>query len=164
VATALFGDGAAAVLLDGVEGIPEIIDTRSTLWPDSLDVMGWNILNSGMQVVLIKALPGFISSKIRKDMEDFIFRHELKLEDISHFLIHPGGAKVLDAYRKALCLSPEALALSEGVLREHGNISSVTILYILERFLRSEKRESSSWGLLNAVGPGFSSQNLLIRA
>ncbi len=163
VATALFGDGAAAVLLDGAEGGPEIIDTKSTLWPDSLDVMGWNILNEGMQVVFAKAIPSIVSKYARENIESFIARHNLTLDDISYFLFHPGGAKVLDAYREALCLGPDALALSEAVLREHGNMSSVTILYILERFLRSEYKRPGAWGLFGALGPGFSSQSLLFK-
>jgi alkylresorcinol/alkylpyrone synthase len=163
VATALFGDGAAAVILDGAEGGPEIVDTASTLWPDSLDVMGWNILNEGMQVVFAKAIPNIVSKYARENIESFIARHDLVLDDIAYFLFHPGGARVVDAYREALCLGPEALTLSEEVLREHGNMSSVTILYILERFLRSENKQPGAWGLFSALGPGFSSQSLLFR-
>jgi alkylresorcinol/alkylpyrone synthase len=163
VATALFGDGAAAVLLDGGEGGPEIVAAQSTLWPDSLDVMGWNILNNGMQVVFAKTIANIVNKNARENIENFIVKHDLSLDNISYFLFHPGGAKVVDAYRQALCLGPDALTLSEAVLREHGNMSSVTILYILERFLRSEYKRPGAWGLLSALGPGFSSQSLLFK-
>ncbi len=163
VATALFGDGAAAVLFDGVQGGPEITASQSTIWPDSLNVMGWNILNEGLQVVFAKAIPGIVSKYTRENITAFISRCGLSLDDISYFLFHPGGARVVDAYLEALDLRPDTLALSEAVLREHGNMSSVTILYILERFLYSDYKKPGAYGLFSSLGPGFSSQSLLFR-
>ncbi len=162
VATALFGDGAAAVLLDGAEGGPEIIARQSTLWPDSLDVMGWNVLNQGLQVVFARAIPSIVSKYTRANITNFISKFNLGLEDISYHLFHPGGAKVIDAYREALGLGSDGLAISEQVLRDHGNMSSVTILYILERFLGTDYKPGA-YGLFSALGPGFSSESLLFR-
>jgi alkylresorcinol/alkylpyrone synthase len=163
VATALFGDGAAAVLLDGEQGGMEIIDSQSTFWPDSLDVMGWNVLNEGLQVVFARAIPAIVSKYAHDNIASFIAKHDLTLKDIEHYIFHPGGAKVIDAYRDALCLGPDGLADSETVLREHGNMSSVTILYALERFFYSDNNKPNAYGLFSALGPGFSSQSLLFR-
>ena len=87
----------------------------------------------------------------------------MTLDDINYFLFHPGGAKVLDAYKEALCLSDEQVSLSEGVLRSHGNMSAVTILYVLDDFLKSNHKKAGSYGVMSALGPGFSSESLLIK-
>jgi alkylresorcinol/alkylpyrone synthase len=164
VATALFGDGAAAVLIAADGDGPELIDWRSTTWPDSLDVMGWTILNEGMQVVFARAIPAIVAKNTRPEVDDFISRYELKRPDLSHYLIHPGGAKVIDAYKDALCLENGELRLSEDVLRDHGNMSSVTLLYILERFLRRPAESNGSFGIMSALGPGFSAEMILFRS
>jgi alkylresorcinol/alkylpyrone synthase len=163
VATALFGDGAAAVILsnDGVG--PEIIASQSTTWPDSLDVMGWNVLNDGMQVVFARTIPSIVAKYTRDNIAGFLARHEIALGDISHFLIHPGGARVVDAYLGALCLDSDKLKLSEEVLRRHGNLSSVTVLYVIDEFLKSH-RPDGSLGIITALGPGFSSETILFRS
>ncbi len=163
VATALFGDGASAVLLDGDKGGPEIIACQSTIWPDSLNVMGWNVLNEGLQVVFARAIPGIVNKYTRENITAFIAKFGLSLDNLSYFLFHPGGAKVVDAYLEALDLGPDALELSEAVLRDHGNMSSVTILYVLERFLQSDYKKPGAYGLFSSLGPGFSSQSLLFR-
>jgi alkylresorcinol/alkylpyrone synthase len=163
VATALFGDGAAAVLLDGEDGGPEILAGQHTTWPDSLDVMGWNVLNEGLQVVFARAIPSIVSKYARENIGGFVSKYGLALDDIDYFLFHPGGAKVVDAYRDALCLKADGLAFSEAVLENHGNMSSVTILYVLERFLNSNYKKPGAHGLFSALGPGFSSLSLLFR-
>ena len=164
VATALFGDGAAAVILSGEGDGPEILGTQSTTWPDSLDVMGWNILNEGMQVVFARAIPTIVRERARQNFNDFLASHNVSLADITHFLIHPGGAKVIEAYKEALCLGSNQLRLSEEVLRDHGNMSSATVLYILERFLREKNNGDKSLGLISALGPGFSSELILFKS
>ncbi len=165
-ATALFGDGAAAVLVAGedagLDGI-NILGTQSMLWPDSYEVMGWNFMNEGMQVVFAKSIPDIIRRFVRKNVEEFLEKKNLALSDIAHFILHPGGAKVLDAYQDVLGLTPIQLKHSAEVLAEYGNMSSPTVLFVLDRFLRERNGPSGSYGLLTAVGPGFSSENVLLR-
>jgi alkylresorcinol/alkylpyrone synthase len=163
VATALFADGAAAVLL-GLDGPgPEIIAAQSTTWPDSLDIMGWNVLNEGLQVVFARAIPSIVNKYARTNIADFISKYDLTLDDLDYFLFHPGGAKVLDAYKEALCLSSDEIQLSEDVLRNHGNMSAVTILYVLDNFINSGPKQVGTYGIMSALGPGFSSESLLFK-
>jgi alkylresorcinol/alkylpyrone synthase len=162
VAIALFGDGAAAVLLSGEGGGPTIIDQRATTWPDSLNVMGWNVVDEGLQVVFAQAIPRLVTTNSRNDIDSFLKQTDCQISDIDYFLIHPGGARVIDAYKKALDLQDDQLKYSEEILGRHGNMSSVTVLYILDRVLE-EKMPEGKYGLLTALGPGFSSQNILLR-
>jgi alkylresorcinol/alkylpyrone synthase len=162
VATSLFADGAVAVLLAGEGDGPSILHTHSRTWPDSLEVMGWNFLDSGLQVVFSKSIPSIVKNHTRDDITGFLGEHKLKLGDISYYLIHPGGAKVLEAYQEALELDRSALDYSQQILREYGNMSSVTVLYILDRFMKLRK-PSDKFGLLTALGPGFTSESLVFR-
>ncbi len=165
IATALFGDGAAAVLLGGDEveadGV-EILDTHSTFWPASLDVMGWNFMNSGMQVVFSRSIPRIVEEKARANFEDFLAKHSLALADIKHFILHPGGMKVLQAYQRALQLPDGMLESCREMLRLYGNMSSVSVLFVLhhQMTLYGGSRE---YGLISALGPGFCAENLLVR-
>lgn len=166
VATALFADGAAAVLVAGddveLEG-PRIVATRSHLFPDSCRIMGWDFLDEGMQLVLSPKLPAVVKQELPALVERFLATQGLEQGDIVHYLTHPGGAKVLDAYREALSLPPQDLELAAEILRRHGNISSVTVLLILEKWLESQQAQSPGHGLLSAFGPGFSAELLLFR-
>lgn len=165
-ATALFGDGAAAVLVAGEDASKdgvEIIDSQSTLWPDTYEVMGWDIMNEGMQVVFAKSIPEVIRKLMKQNAEEFLAKHGLGLRDITHFILHPGGARVMDAYEEVFQLPPERLRHSAEVLAEYGNMSSPTVLFVLERFLKERNGHPKAYGLLTAVGPGFSSENLLLR-
>ena len=164
VATALFADGAAAVLLSGDGHGPEIVASQSTTWYDSLDVMGWNVLNEGLQVVFARAIPSIVAKYARQNFTDFLTKHGLALDDLDYFLIHPGGARVIDAYREALSLNSNMLKLSEDILAENGNMSSVTVLYILEKFLKDRANGNGNYGIISSLGPGFSSQTLLFRS
>lgn len=162
VATSLFADGAVAVLLTGEGDGPEIFASHSQTWPDSLDVMGWNFLDEGLQVVFSKSIPGIVRKYIYGDISGFLAEYELSLHDIDNYLIHPGGAKVLEAYQKALGLNPEHLDYSEYIIKNYGNMSSVTVLYILDRFIKTNNH-IGKYGLLTALGPGFTSESLLFR-
>ncbi|MGH8014633.1 MAG: type III polyketide synthase [Candidatus Zixiibacteriota bacterium] len=166
VATALFGEGAAAVLLTGGEiesGGLEIIATSSRFFPDSLDVMGWNILDSGLQVVFAKQIPEIIEKHALTDLMEFLETNQLQLKDVTEFLFHPGGAKVIEAYQKALNMSNGSLSLSAGILRKYGNMSSVTVLFVLNEYFQQPDRNKSGFGLISALGPGFSSESLLLK-
>ncbi len=166
VASALFGEGAAAVLVNGDEvssdGI-EILATNSRFCPDSLDVMGWSVVNKGLQVVLAQRIPKIVKATSREDLTAFLLQHNLSLEDIEAFLFHPGGTKVVEAYEEALALSDGQLALSRDILRDYGNMSSVTVLFVLERFMRDRKSSGDGHGLISALGPGFCSESVLMR-
>ncbi|MBI3872932.1 MAG: type III polyketide synthase [candidate division Zixibacteria bacterium] len=170
VATALFGDGAAGVLIVGDDVMasngtagPRIAATESTTWPGSLDVMGWNFDSVGMQVVFSRAIPQIVREKVRSNMESFLDSHRLTFSDLSHYIVHPGGAKVLEAYEEALPLPNCALSHARSVLRDYGNMSSPTVLFVLERLLAAQAARAGEWGILTALGPGFSAENVLLQ-
>lgn len=172
VGTSLFSDGVAAVLVIGdrtkikrneaIKNIPTILDTQSTLMPDSEDVMGWDIKNEGLYVIFSKDIPSIITTWLKPNVEKFLHQHELKLSDIKHFIAHPGGKKVIEAYEKALGFNKEKIMLSQKVLREHGNMSSATVYYVLEEFMK-QGISIGDYGLIAALGPGFSSELLLVK-
>ena len=166
IACALFGEGAAAVLLSGAnlkqDGL-EIISTKSRFFPDSLDVMGWNVLDQGLQVIFAKRIPEIIEKCALNDLSDFTQESNINLQDIDHLLFHPGGTKVIEAYQNALNLKNSQLNLSRDILRQYGNMSSVTVLFVLEKYIRQFGFGNGGFGLLTALGPGFSSESLLLR-
>lgn len=162
ISTSLFADGAAAVLLGAGEG-PEVVGSRSTTWPGTEDVMGWDLIETGLKVRLSKSLPTIVREKLREDLEDACVSLGLDFEDISHFIIHPGGAKVLDAFEEVLGMEPGSLVYSRSILSDCGNMSSVTVLFILERFLESGNFERGDLGVFTALGPGFSAEHVFFR-
>lgn len=168
VALSLFSDGAAAVLVEGdavsrpATSGPRIIDSRSTLFPDSLDLMGWDIVDDGFRVIFGTRIPSVVTHHYRDLACEFLRLHNLTPADITHHIYHPGGAKVLRAYEKSLQLTPDQLDHSRAVLREYGNMSSATVLFVLERFLQEEAIQPGDKGLLCVFGPGFSCEMLLV--
>jgi alkylresorcinol/alkylpyrone synthase len=166
VATALFGDGAASVVVSGddVENSgPHIIAAQSTIWPDSLDIMGWNIVSEGMQVVFSRRIPGIVKKYMAENLQEFLRGHGMNLQDIKHIIAHPGGAKVIEAYEQALNLTNGKMDISREVLRKYGNMSSVTVLFVLNEFLQKRIAEPNDLGIITALGPGFSSESLLVK-
>lgn len=164
VASALFGEGAAAVLLcgDEVDAVgPAIRAVQSTFYPDSLDIMGWNIVSRGMQVVFNKRIPTIVSEKARPELDTFLKNHGLTRADITDYLYHPGGMKVLEAYQEALGVNGDSFELSRGVLRDYGNMSSVTVLFVVDRYLK-RRTPQNGHAVISALGPGFCSESLLI--
>ncbi|MCS6989374.1 MAG: hypothetical protein NZM06_07645 [Chloroherpetonaceae bacterium] len=169
IASALFADGSAAVLVQGerakpkTQGIfPRVLATQTTTMPNSLDVMGWHFNEQGFNVILSQNVPEIVKSFLKDSVCKFLKQNNLKFESISHFIAHPGGAKVLDAYKTAFGLSDNHLRYAYEVLRDYGNMSAVTVLFILERFMASAIA-SGELGLLSALGPGFSAELLLLR-
>lgn len=166
VATSLFSDGAAAVLVGG-DGVtdsgPAIMATRSHLFPDSYRIMGWDFREGGMELVLSPRLPAVVRQELPALVDRFLADNGLSRGDLIHYLTHPGGAKVIEAYRQALGLSGDQLLLTEDQLRRHGNISSVSVLMVLEQWLSSGSCREPGHGLLSAFGPGFSAELLLLR-
>ena len=169
VGSALFGDGAAAVvavgerrgLQDGMAG-PDVLATRSRMYPDSLDIMGWDVGASGFRLVLSPDLPDLIERYFADDVTAFLAEHGLTIDDIGSWLSHPGGPKVLEAINAALGLDDAALELSWRSLSEIGNVSSASVLHIL-RDARDKPPPSGTPGLLMAMGPGFCAELVLLR-
>lgn len=164
VATSLFADGAAAVLVAGdeakVRSTLKVKTTRSTLWPDTLDVMGWDISSSGFHVIFSRDIPTIVQHEVAADIKEFLANQAV--ERPKHYIFHPGGKKVLEAYEQALELSNGELFISEQILRENGNMSSCTVLYVLDQFIRQKRIGQGETGLITALGPGFSSEMLLV--
>ncbi|MCM2415747.1 3-oxoacyl-[acyl-carrier-protein] synthase III C-terminal domain-containing protein [Streptomyces sp. RKAG290] len=167
VATALFGDGAAAVVALG-EGRasgagPEVVATRSRMYPDTEHVMGWDIRSSGFKVLLDPAVPDVVRRYLADDVRDFLAEHGLKPKDVAHWVCHPGGPKVLEAVSEVLSLPDGALDVTWRSLAEVGNLSSSSVLHVLRDTLEQRRPEPGSPGLLLAMGPGFCCELVLLR-
>lgn len=168
IASSLFGDGAAAALVDYSDDnkssrSPVILGTTSLLWPNSLDVMGWKFIDTGMEVIFSKNIPTIVRSWLREVIEQFLDNFGLKINNIAHFVIHPGGAKVLDAFKEALKIEEKKLKYPRLVLRNYGNLSSCSIFFVLKEVLNSKETRSGEYGLITALGPGFSTELILIQ-
>jgi alkylresorcinol/alkylpyrone synthase len=159
VGTALFGDGAAAAVISTEADGPAFAHWGSHTWPDSLDVMGWSVQDDGLGVIFSRDIPTLTRTEFRSVMHDYLGAHALKLSDIDEFVCHPGGAKVLDALEDAFELQRGGLELSRGVLRDYGNMSAATVLFVLQRTLNAGR---SGRFLLSALGPGFTAAFLTI--
>src|SRR5882724_8777730 len=153
VAVSLFGDGAAAVILRaGDGGVTRIENSGEHLWPDTLDVMGWRVDPEGFGVIFRRIIPEFITANLNPAMVQILERMQLSFADIDRFICHPGGAKVVSALESALALEQGALAYEREVLADYGNMSSPTILFVLEQAISKGLPARS---LLTALGPGF---------
>src|SRR5579859_320871 len=162
ISTAIFGDGAAAcVLSSGAEGFAEVTGAAEHTWPDTLDIMGWRVDATGLGVVLARALPPFISREIKTAMESMLARRGLGLDDVDRFLCHPGGMKVIEAIEGAFGLGQGALDLEREVLADHGNMSSPTALFVLDR---ARRRGLPRRTVLSALGPGFTASTVTLAA
>jgi alkylresorcinol/alkylpyrone synthase len=165
VAASLFADGAAAVLVVGnavsLEGV-KFLAGRSQLFPGSYRIMGWDIDTDGMNLVLSPKLPAIVRRELSSLTKDFLASRGLALSDIAHYITHPGGARVIDAYRDALGLEAHDLLLTGQELSLHGNISSVSVLMVLERWLEQGRHKNLGYALMSAFGPGFSAEMLLL--
>ncbi len=162
VATALFGDGAAAALIGSAGDGPTLSAAAEHTWPDTLDVMGWGIEDDGLRVVFSRDIPTLVRTKFRAVLDAFLARRGLSVADVDAFLCHPGGAKVLDALEEVLCLPPGGLDHSRHVLRQYGNMSAVTVLFVLERAMREGGLGRRA--VMSALGPGFTAGFLLLEA
>jgi alkylresorcinol/alkylpyrone synthase len=165
IATGLFADGAAAAVVVGsdreAEG-PAILATRSVFYPDSERVMGWDISETGFKIVLSADVPSVVLAHVARDVDGFLAEQGLSRSDIAAWVCHPGGPKVLEAMQDALELPDGALEVSWRSLREIGNLSSASVLLILDEVMRTAPAPGS-YGLLLAMGPGFCSELVLLR-
>jgi alkylresorcinol/alkylpyrone synthase len=167
IASGLFGDGAAALVLSGAErpasGVPRILATRSVFYPDTERVMGWDVVNGGFKVVLSAKVPDVVRGHVREDVGGFLGEQGLRTQDIRHWVAHTGGPKVLEAFESTLELPAGALARSWKSLRETGNLSSASVLFVLESLLASGDAQPGDFGLLMAMGPGFCAELVLLQ-
>jgi len=159
VAAALFGDGCAAAVVEGDEvaddASPRWRGASSFVWPDTEHLMGWDVLDEGLGVVFDVTIPQFVAAHMREPMEAF-----MGAERPDAYAFHPGGSKVVEAFQASLGLPPEAFWASRDVLREYGNMSSPTVLFVLERLLQRDPNAGRV--LLGALGPGFASELAMI--
>ncbi|MEM7353687.1 MAG: 3-oxoacyl-[acyl-carrier-protein] synthase III C-terminal domain-containing protein [Acidobacteriota bacterium] len=166
IATGLFGDGAAAVVVTGsdrsAEG-PAVIATRSVFYPDTEEVMGWDISERGFGIVLSAEVPQMVTDHLRHDVDAFLAEHELTRGDIASWVCHPGGPKVLEAMEQSLELSRDALAVTWRSLQEVGNLSSTSVLLVLQETMSDHRPPAGSYGMITAMGPGFCSELVLVR-
>lgn len=161
VATALFGDGAAACVLqaDG-KGFAEVEASAERTWPDTLDIMGWRVEPKGLGVILARSIPAFAREHLRAAMVGMLAASGRELADIDRFLCHPGGRKVIEALEASLSMAPGRLDHERAVLAAHGNMSAPTVLFVLDRARRAGLPQRS---VLTALGPGFTASSVILR-
>lgn len=165
ISASLFGDGAAAVVVTGGEVPargPRIVSTRSVFYPDTEDVMGWDISERGFRIVLTRGVPEIVKRHLADDVDALLADEGLGRGDIGSWIIHPGGPRVLEAVQAALDPPPGALDPSWRSLRSVGNTSSVSVLLVLEDVMMHQRPAPGTWGLLAALGPGFCSELVLL--
>ena len=162
VATALFGDGAAAaVVTSGTHCLARITGAGEKLWPDTQRIMGWDVEDPGLAVVFDRAIPPFIERELAGAVDGMLASMDLRRDDIDRFCCHPGGVKVIDAIETALELPQGELNLEREVLHDHGNMSAPTVLFVLDRLIRSGLPGRV---LMTAFGPGFTCAGLVLEA
>lgn len=162
VATALFGDGAAAAVVScrsEYDGRAELGAAGEHTWPDSLDVMGWDILDDGLKVVFSGSIPDLVRRDLRPVIDRFLAEQDIAESNIEGYLCHPGGAKVVDALEACFKLPHGSMHHARETLRQHGNMSSVTVLFVLQAALRDGAHGRH---LMTALGPGFTAAMQMI--
>ena len=171
ISVALFGDGAAACLMVGDHvprnhqkwAQPSTLGSLSTIYPDTEEVMGWRVTDKGFQVQLSKNIPNIVTSLVKPNVTEILSGHEISMNQISHFVMHPGGMKVLEAYSNGLEIPLDRLKHSIETLQNFGNMSSATVYFVLKKFLETTKDQTNEYGLLASLGPGFGSELVLLK-
>jgi len=166
ISSGLFGDGAAAVLVAGADFEltpgPSILATRSVFYPDTENVMGWSVSEKGFQIVLSEEVPR-IAAHLATDIDAFLADEQLTRADIGSWILHTGGPKILEATAQGLGLPKEALDVSWQCLSRVGNLSSASVLVVLEEFMTKRKPKPGTYSILAAMGPGFCAELVLLR-
>ncbi|MCW5746792.1 MAG: type III polyketide synthase [Alphaproteobacteria bacterium] len=178
ISAALFGDGAAAAIVAGPDspaarrsgGLraperawPRILGSGSVFYPGTEDIMGWDISEKGFRIVLSARLPDFIRANLAANVDAFLARYDLQRSDIGNWVIHTGGPKVIEAIQDSLALRDQDVAPSWDCLRQYGNLSSTSVLLVLEDVMANRRPEPGTLGLLLAMGPGFCSELILLQ-
>jgi alkylresorcinol/alkylpyrone synthase len=170
IGVCLFGDGAAAVVATGADRVPShpgvhrdprVLATRSRLFPDTIDVMGWNVSSSGFQLVMSREVPKMADNHLGRAVDEFLADHGLTTDDIATWICHPGGPKVIDSIVHAIGLPLQALSHSTESMRDNGNISSASVLDVLRRTV-ADPPPPGSLAVMLAMGPGFGFELLLL--
>ncbi len=166
ISSGLFADGSAAVIVTGDDvdaNGPEILATRSVFYPDTEPMMGWNVSEKGFKITLSPEVPTLIRENLGHDVDEFLADQGYRRSDLNSWVLHTGGPKVLEATADALDLRDGQLDPSWACLRRVGNLSSASVLVVLEDVMRNRRPEPGTLGLLAAMGPGFCSELLLLR-
>ncbi|MDA0704990.1 MAG: type III polyketide synthase [Proteobacteria bacterium] len=152
IATVLFGDGAAAAILNSEGDGPAVSRPGEHTWPDTLDVMGWRILDDGFGVLFSQDIPLIVRRDLPAALDAYCRTHSLSRAEFDGFICHPGGAKVISALEEVFGVAPGGLIHARSVLRDFGNMSAATVMFVLERALAAD---ASGRHLMSALGPGF---------
>ena len=164
ISAILFGDGAAAAVITGRSASgPAIIASDSYLFPDSIGAMGFDLGDTGFHIVLAKEVPQLIRDRIGGLVDAFLAKHSLCRSDIKPWVLHPGGQKLLAYMQQELGMCPCQVAPSWNVLRDYGNLSSASVLFVLDQWISGGRVKAGEHGLLAAFGPGFSAEMLLLQ-
>ena len=166
ISAGLFGDGSAAVIVAGSERSaagPQVLGSRSSFYRGTEEVMGWNISEQGFRIVLSPEVPEMVRQHLARDVDGFLADYGLDRGDIDTWIMHTGGPKVLEATAQSLDLPDGALDVSWQTLRRVGNLSSASVLLVLEEFMNRRRPEAGSYSILAAMGPGFCSELVLLR-
>jgi len=165
ISAGLFGDGAAAVIVAGADcGLsgPSILATRSVFYPDTEEMMGWDVSEKGFRIVLSREIPNLVRKNLALDLDDFLSERGLVRSDIGSWVLHTGGPKILEATADALGLKNGELEVSWQCLRRTGNLSSASVLVVLEEVMKHRRPAPGTLGLLAAMGPGFCAEFVLL--
>ncbi len=165
ISSGLFGDGAAAVIVAGANcglGGPSILATRSVFYPDTEEMMGWDISEKGFRIVLSREIPNLVRNNLAHDVDEFLATRGLTRADIGSWALHTGGPKILEATAEALALNDGQLDVSWECLRRTGNLSSASVLVVLDEVMKNRRPDPGTLGILAAMGPGFCSELVLL--
>ena len=164
VSAAIFGDGAASVIISSYEDEegPEVIDEAMYHFYDAEEMMGFRVRNTGLQMVLDKSVPEIIAKHFPKIINPFLEQNNITIEDVDHLIFHPGGKKIVQTVEELFGESGKNINDTKEVLKLYGNMSSVTVLYVLERFM-NKKLSKGDLGLMLSFGPGFTAQRILLK-
>jgi alkylresorcinol/alkylpyrone synthase len=172
IASGLFGDGGSAVVLRGRDRpparapsscTPTVVASQSCFYPETEHVMGWAVEDTGFRIVLSPDVPKMVLAHLRNDVDHFLSQHGLTRDDIGSWICHPGGPKVLLAFEDALGVDRDALQLTWNSLREVGNLSSSSVLFVLKDTLSQRPQPPGTWAMVLAMGPGFCAELVLLR-
>jgi alkylresorcinol/alkylpyrone synthase len=166
ISAGLFGDGAAAVIVAGEDsGLsgPSILATRSVFYPDTEEMMGWDVSEKGFRIILSREIPNLVRKNLARDLDEFLAGRGLTRADIGSWVLHTGGPKILEATAEALGLKNGELDVSWQCLRRTGNLSSASVLVVLEEVMKNRRPAPGTLGLLAAMGPGFCSEFVLLK-
>ena len=162
VGASLFADGAAAAVIKMNGNGPTLLDSYSTLFPNTEHIMGWDLIETGFKVRFSQDIPSIIKRYLPNLVSDACTKWGIDQSQICHYIVHPGGAKVLNAYQESLDLPPEYLKGAYDILGCYGNMSSASVLFVLEKFMK-ETPATGSYGIMLALGPGFSAEQVLFQ-